>query len=96
MIAEGDLAAVRWHATGTFSGDQPYMGIQAHGATIDIEGREIRVGVSQDLARMLERMIPLGRGGTPEDAAGAVYLLCLPESNYVTGQTLICGGGMPF
>ena len=30
---------------------------------------------------------PLGRGGTPEEAAGSVYLFCMPESNYITGQT---------
>ena len=40
-------------------------------------------------------MIPLGRGGTPEEAAGAVYLFCIPESNYVSGQVLVCGGGRP-
>jgi glyoxylase-like metal-dependent hydrolase (beta-lactamase superfamily II)/predicted ester cyclase len=38
VIAEGDRAAVHWHGTGTFSGDHPYMGIEAHGATIDLEG----------------------------------------------------------
>ena len=32
-------------------------------------------------------MIPLGRGGTPDEAAGAVYLFCIPESNYISGQT---------
>ena len=42
---------------------------------------------------MMERSIPLGRGGTPEEAAGSVYLLCIPESNYVSGQVLVCGGG---
>jgi 3-oxoacyl-[acyl-carrier protein] reductase len=40
-----------------------------------------------------ERMIPLGRLGTPEEGAGAVYLLCLPESNYISGETLLCSGG---
>jgi 3-oxoacyl-[acyl-carrier protein] reductase len=63
------------------------------GATIEIEGRELAVGMSPALVSALEQMIPLGRGGTPEEAAGAVYLLCLPESDYVSGQTLICGGG---
>ena len=33
----------------------------------------------------MEQMIPLGRGGTAEEAAGAVYLLCIPESDYVSG-----------
>lgn len=63
------------------------------GATIEIEGREVAVGMSPALVSALEQMIPLGRGGTPEEAAGAVYLLCLPESDYISGQTVICGGG---
>jgi 3-oxoacyl-[acyl-carrier protein] reductase len=62
--------------------------------TIDVEGREIKVGVNPALLSAMETMIPLGRGGTPEEAAGAVYLLCTPESNYVSGQTLVCGGGL--
>ena len=63
-------------------------------ASIDVEGRKIKVGVNPELLEMMERTIPLGRGGTPEEAAGSVYLLCIPESNYVSGQTLICGGGI--
>jgi 3-oxoacyl-[acyl-carrier protein] reductase len=63
-------------------------------ASIDIEGQKIKVGVNPDLLEMMERGIPLGRSGTPEEAAGSVYLLCIPESNYVSGQTLICGGGI--
>jgi 3-oxoacyl-[acyl-carrier protein] reductase len=39
-------------------------------------------------------MTPLGRAGRPEDAAGAVFLLCLPESDFVTGEVLIASGGM--
>ncbi len=62
-------------------------------ATVNIEGREIKVGVNPELMKMMEAQIPLGRGGTPEDAAGAVYMFCIPESNYVSGQTLVCGGG---
>jgi 3-oxoacyl-[acyl-carrier protein] reductase len=62
-------------------------------ASIDIEGREIRVGINSDLLSSMEATIPLGRAGTPQDAAGAVCLLCLPESDYISGQTLICGGG---
>ncbi|SBT54954.1 SDR family NAD(P)-dependent oxidoreductase [Micromonospora narathiwatensis] len=63
-------------------------------STIDVQGRRIRVGVNPDLLSAAERMIPLGRAGTPADAAGAVYLLTIPESDYVTGQTLVCGGGL--
>lgn len=63
------------------------------GAAVQIEGREIAVGMGPDLQRAIEDGIPLGRGGTPEEAAGAVYLMCIPESNYISGQTLVCGGG---
>jgi 3-oxoacyl-[acyl-carrier protein] reductase len=62
-------------------------------AQVVIEGREIKVGVNPDLMKAMETQIPLGRAGTPDEAAGAVYLLCIPESNYVSGQTLVCGGG---
>lgn len=63
------------------------------GATIDVQGRQISVGVNPQLMDTMEQMIPLGRAGTPDDAAGAVYLLCTPESDYISGQTLVCGGG---
>lgn len=60
---------------------------------IDVAGRQIAVGVNPELLGTMERSIPLGRAGTPADAAGAVYLLCVPESDYVSGQVVICGGG---
>jgi len=63
-------------------------------STANIEGREIKVGVNPDLLAMMEKAIPLGRGGTPDEAAGAVYLFCIPESDYVSGQTLMCSGGL--
>ena len=66
----------------------------AGAATANIDGREIKVGVNPDLMAAMERSIPLGRGGTPEEAAGAVYLLCIPESDYISGQTLMCSGGL--
>jgi 3-oxoacyl-[acyl-carrier protein] reductase len=61
--------------------------------TVHIEGKDIRVGVRPERIEQASREIPLGRPGTAEEAAGSVYMFCIPESNYVTGQTLICGGG---
>lgn len=40
-----------------------------------------------------EATIPLGRAGTVTDASGAVYLLCVPESDYLSDEVLVCGGG---
>ena len=66
----------------------------AHGgATINIEGREIAVGLNPEAYKALKRIIPLGRPGSVEEAAGAVYLFCIPESNYITGEVVTCGGG---
>ncbi|SDD85381.1 Enoyl-(Acyl carrier protein) reductase [Belnapia rosea] len=68
----------------------------AHGgATIDIAGREIAVGVRPEVLKNAETMIPLGRGGRPEEAAGSVYLLCIPESDYISGQVIQVTGGRP-
>ena len=63
------------------------------GGTIDVAGNQIKVGVNPNLLAAMEQMIPLGRAGTPAEAAGSVYLLCIPESDYVSAQTLVCGGG---
>ena len=68
-------------------------GSAAGDSTIKVEDREIKVGVNPDLLSQMERMIPLGRVGTPQEAAGAVYLFCTPESNFISGQHIICGGG---
>lgn len=55
------------------------------------------VGVQPALLEKLERdLIPLGRLGTPEEAADGVYLFCTPESNYITGQVIVVGGGIVF
>lgn len=63
------------------------------GATIDIEGRQIRVGVNPQVLEMAKAMIPLGRPGTPEEAAGSVVMLTYPEADYVSGQVIVTGGG---
>jgi 3-oxoacyl-[acyl-carrier protein] reductase len=63
-------------------------------AMANIDGREIKLGVNPDLMAMMEKSIPLGRGGTPEEAAGAVFMFCIPESDYVSGQTILCSGGL--
>jgi enoyl-[acyl-carrier protein] reductase III len=44
------------------------------------------------LAAFAERA-PAARALTPEDVAGAVYLLCLPEAGMITGHTLAVDGG---
>lgn len=64
------------------------------GSTVSLEGREIKVGMNSGLLEMMERTIPLGRAGSPDEAAGAIYLLCIPESDYISGQVVMCSGGL--
>ncbi|EUC17154.1 3-oxoacyl-[acyl-carrier protein] reductase [Burkholderia sp. YR290] len=64
------------------------------GATVSIDGRDIRVGLNPDMLKSHAQRNPLGRGGTPEEAAGGVYLFCSPESNYITGQTIAVAGNL--
>jgi len=61
--------------------------------TIEAAGREIQLGIPEQLRQMATMLIPLGRPGTPEEAAGGVFFLCSPWSNYVHGQVLNVTGG---
>jgi len=61
---------------------------------IEVGGRRVKVGLDATQVEALRSMIPLGRVGTPEDAAGAIYLFCLPESDFITGEVLVAGGGL--
>ena len=61
---------------------------------IEVQGRKVKVGIQGGRLAVLNQMIPLGRGGTPEEAAGSVYLFCSPDSDYVSGQCLVVNGGL--
>src|SRR5580658_6950447 len=63
---------------------------------IEVKGHEIRVGVQQGLLDTVISASPLGRAGTVDEAAGAVLFFCSPLSDFVTGEVLICSGGMHF
>lgn len=64
--------------------------------TVSVGDNEIAVGIPKKVAAGFRAMIPLGRAGTPEEAADSVYLFCSPESNYISGQTVVVGGGFQF
>jgi 3-oxoacyl-[acyl-carrier protein] reductase len=63
---------------------------------IAIGDRQVRVGMQSQVREQVERSIPLGRMGTPQDAANTVLFFCSPLSDYVTGEVLVCGGGVHF
>ena len=41
MVAYGNKAAVRWQATGTFTGEEKFQGLSATGASVKIEGLDL-------------------------------------------------------
>ncbi len=62
--------------------------------TIVIGGETVQLGVPDSIRQMIPLMIPLGRTGTAEEAAGGIFLLCTPWSNYIHGQVLTVSGGL--
>ncbi len=61
--------------------------------TMEIGGEKIQLGIPDQLRGMASLLIPLGRPGTPQEAAGGVFFLCSPWANYVSGQVLNITGG---
>jgi 3-oxoacyl-[acyl-carrier protein] reductase len=58
------------------------------------DGETIQLGIPEQMRQMASMLIPLGRPASPEEAAGGVFFLCTPWSNYVHGQTLHVTGGL--
>ena len=61
---------------------------------VTIKGRDHPVGLTAAQRESAKGMAALGRLGRPEDAANAVYLLCIPESDFITGEVLVASGGL--
>ncbi len=61
--------------------------------TMEIDGEKVQLGIPDQMRGMASMLIPIGRPGTPQEAAGGVFFLCSPWSNYVHGQTLNITGG---
>ena len=60
---------------------------------MEIGGETVQLGIPDQMRQMAPVTIPLGRPGTPQEAAGGVFFLCSPWSNYVHGQVLNVTGG---
>ncbi len=60
---------------------------------MEIDGQKVQLGIPDQLRGMASMLIPLGRPGSPHEAAGGVFFLCSPWSNYVHGQVLNITGG---
>jgi 3-oxoacyl-[acyl-carrier protein] reductase len=63
------------------------------GETITRGDVEIPLGIPERNRERASLVIPLGRGARPAEAAGAIFFLCSPWSNFVQGQVLTVNGG---
>ncbi|MCW2997179.1 MAG: short-chain dehydrogenase/reductase [Solirubrobacterales bacterium] len=61
---------------------------------MEIDGEKVQLGIPDQMRSMASMLIPLGRPATPEEAAGGIFYLCSPWSNYVHGQVLNVSGGV--
>ncbi len=77
---------IQTRMTAAFEGKGPNMA--------NIAGRELPIGVPGEFLEHMQKTIPLGRAGTPEDAANAIYLFTIPESDYISGQVTLVSGGL--
>jgi 3-oxoacyl-[acyl-carrier protein] reductase len=59
----------------------------------EVEGEKVQLGIPAGAAAIAPGIIPIGRPGTPEEAAGPIFLLCTPWANFIHGQVLHVTGG---
>lgn len=50
-------------------------------------------GLDEETRRAIAGSTPLARWGTPDDVAGAAVFLASPSAAFLTGQTILVGGG---
>ena len=58
------------------------------------QGRRAHVAAMWQKDEMLSALVPLGRKGSADEAAGGVLFLASPLASYVTGHCLEVTGGM--
>lgn len=64
------------------------------GEAIEREGKQVAIGIPDAMRKAMTMVVPMGRPGTPEEAAGPVLFLASPLSDYVSGQCVEVTGGL--
>jgi 3-oxoacyl-[acyl-carrier protein] reductase len=64
------------------------------GESIRRQEVEVKLGIPARMREAAIHAIPMGRPGTPQEAAGVIFFLASPLSNYVSGQVIEVTGGL--
>ncbi len=64
------------------------------GGKIRRSDMDVELGIPEANIKFVLPLIPMGRGGTPQEAAGSIFFFASPYSNYVSGQVLEVTGGL--
>jgi 3-oxoacyl-[acyl-carrier protein] reductase len=59
----------------------------------EVDGQLVELGIPEEMRKRAKAAIPLGRAGSPEEAAGPVLFLASPLADYVSGHVLLVTGG---
>ena len=60
---------------------------------MQVGDKQVELGIPEAMRQMAANFIPLGRPGTPDEAAGPVLFLASPLSDYMAGALLLVTGG---
>ena len=63
------------------------------GEAMKVGGKDVKLGIPGHIVGMFEKLVPLGRFGEPEEAAGTILMLASPFCSYVNGHVLEVAGG---
>jgi len=64
------------------------------GESINRQRTEVKLGIPARMREAAIHSIPMGRPGTPQEAAGVIFFLASPLSDYVSGQVIEVTGGL--
>ncbi|APL93274.1 SDR family oxidoreductase [Sphingobium indicum] len=84
------------NAVGFGSVDTRLGGLRSEDNVLELGGERIQLGLSQKAVDSIPASVPFGRPATPAEAAGAIFMLCTPWSNWVNGQLLMVNGGQVY
>jgi len=68
-------------------------GDSKNGESMKVGAKDVKLGIPGHIVGQFTKIVPLGRFGEPEEAAGTILMLASPFCSYVNGHVLEVAGG---